>query len=341
MRALWVLARLRILDVLRSRSSAAFVFAFPILLALVVGLVFSQGHPFEHRRIVIVAPAGGDDAELAQAAGLLQSFEEVRIAHTSDPREAMGRLQSRMANAVLSRDGSGRLRLDVGARDQLFGRGLAALLPGAELSVLSVTHWGYVQFLFPGILTFSVLVAGLFGMAYTMVLYRQNLFLKKLATTPLSKSVFVAAQIGARTVLVLAQMMLLTATAWLLFDMRFTAGELLWLTAITALGLLAFMGIGFILACLIESEGLVTDVISAINLPLVFLSEIFFPLDEMPRPLMWVAGWLPTTAMVRSSREVLVYHVTEPLALLPNLALMALWAAAAFAISTALFRWHR
>ena len=66
MRALWILGRIRLLDTLRSRSSAAFVFAFPIGLIVIVGLVFAQGHPFEYRRIIIVEPASDVPARRGQ-----------------------------------------------------------------------------------------------------------------------------------------------------------------------------------------------------------------------------------------------------------------------------------
>lgn len=344
MRTLWILARIRLFDTFRSRSSAAFIFAFPVGLVVVVGLVFAKGHPFEVRRVVVVEPSrSAADPLLTQATAALAAFEEIRVESAASEREATGRLMSGMASAILLHvEGADHVELKLSSRDHAFGTGVATVLPaGTRTSVISAPRWGYVHYLFPGMLTFSVLVAGLFGMAYTLVLYRQNLFLKKLATTPLPKSTFVAAQIGARAVLVLLQNVLLVATAWFMFDMHFTVLQLLWLTVATTLGLLAFMGIGFMLACVIETEDLVTDVISAVNLPLVFLSEIFFPLDALPAPLALVAGILPTTALVRVCRTLLVYQVTAVSALWLDLLLLALWSAVAFAVSTALFRWHR
>ncbi len=203
-----------------------------------------------------------------------------------------------------------------------------------------VPRGGYVHYLFPGILTFSVMLSGLFATGYTLVLYRQNRFLKKLATTPIRKATFVAAQVSARSLLVLAQVALLVAAACLGFGMRCDLVAAGWLLLITTLGLLAFMGVGFALACVIKSEDLVVDVISAVNLPLVLLSEIFFPLGSLPRPLAVVGELLPSTEMVRLSRAVLLYGETSPSALAGGLGGLALWSGASFRLSLLLFKWH-
>lgn len=326
MRALLVLTRLRLLDVLRSRSSAAFVLVFPLVLLAVTGLVFLDGHPFERR---VVLHTGDDAPDLSR-------YEEVRVEAARDEREALGRLRARMAAAVLV-DGR---RLLVGPRDRLFGEGLArALPPPIALEVLPLPRAGYVHYLFPGILVFSVMVSGLFATGHTLVLYRQNGFLKKLATTPLPKAAFVGAQVAARSALVLAQAALLVGAAWL-FGVPFTATSLALLLVILLLGLLAFMGLGFVLACVIRGEDLVVDVISGINFPLILLSEIFFPLATLPRPLALVGEWLPSTEMVRLARAVLLYGEADPGALASGLALLGAWALASFALSLAVFRWH-
>jgi ABC-2 type transport system permease protein len=325
---------------MRNRSSAAFVLLFPVLLTLVVGFVFMHGHPFEKRYVAIVSEGEGD-AAIARSIEALAPFEEVRVGRERSLAEAVGKLRARMASAVVMRGEGERVRIVVGPRDQLFGRGLAGALPvQAELDVLEVPRWGYVHYLFPGLLTFSVMLSGLFGMGYPMALYRQNLFLKKLATTPLPRITFVAAQVAARTLLVLAQIALLVLAAWGGFGMHFSVASLAWLFLIATLGLFVFLGAGFALACAIENADLVVDVISAVNMPLVFLSEIFFPLEALPRLLEVVGGILPSTQMVRLIRAVLLYEVRDAGELFVGCGVLALWAAASFAVSLRAFKWH-
>lgn len=331
MRALWVLTRQRLNDVLRSRSSASFVLLFPVVLLLIVGFVFKNGHPFELRHVAVV----GDVSTVELAA-----YEEVRVQHARSRQEAFGKLKARMVSAVLERDASG-ITLTVGPRDQLLGRGMvAAIGRGARVEVLSVPAWGYVHYLFAGLVAFSVMLSGLFATGYTMSLYRQNRFLKKLATTPLPKVTFVTAIVAGRGILIFVQLTLMVIVGALVFGVAFDGSSLLWLALICSLGITTFMGVGFVLACLIRTEDLITDVISGVNMPLVLLSEIFFPLDALPRPLAWVGEVLPSTEMVRLLRAVILYGTTEPAALAGGVLTLAAWTLLTFAVSLAVFRWH-
>lgn len=352
MAALWVLIRLRLLDTLRSRSSAAFVFLFPLVLLSVVGVVFMHGHPFERRTLLVVESAGpagnaADAPRLAAVRERLKDFDEVVVEAAPNIAAAEGKLRARMASAVLVTNPSG-TELWVGPRERLFGDGLIrAVVPlgdggsAPKLVVQPVPRRGYVHYLFPGLLTFSVLLSGLFGMGYVMVSYRQSLFLKKLATTQLSKSSFVLAQIVSRSVLVLGQNALLLLLGYFAFELPLSLPAVGWLALISTLGLLTFMGLGFVLACFIRTEELMMDIISSVNVPIVFLSELFFPLAVMPRALAWIGGQLPSTQMVRLCRAVLLYGDTSLASLGPGLALLSAWSLGSFGLSLWVFKWHR
>ena len=341
MSAFLVLVRMRLLDTLRNRSSIGFTLIFPVVLLAVLGLVFMNGHPFERRYVAVVAE-GGESAAIERCVVELAGFEEVRVGRERTEAEALGKLRARMASAVLmaTPDGEG-VTLRVGTRDRIFGGGLvSALTARPRLEVVEGPAWGYVHYLFPGILAFSVLAAGLFGMGYPMALFRQNLFLKKLATTPLRKGTFIAANVAARSSIVLVQVVLLVGAARLFFDLPVGLVAFGWLLVISMLGVIAFLGAGFALAAAIDNAELLVDVISAINMPIVFLSEMFFPLESLPRLLATVGAWLPSTEMVRLSRAVLLYGVTDVASLAGGLGMMALWAAATFTISLMSFKWH-
>jgi ABC-type multidrug transport system permease subunit len=254
----------------------------------------------------------------------------------------MGKLRAHVANAVVEPrpDGSG-LRLVVGPLDELFGRGLAQALPGAVgLEVAPAARWGFVHYAFPGMLVFCVAVSGLFGMGYNMVRYRQNLFLRKLSTTPLRKATFVAAQIASRGIWVFVQALLLLGAARLVFALPLSGAALALALGLTVLGLCAFLGIGFVLACFLRTEALMYDAISAIAWPIVLLSEFFFPADELPGPLHLPAAALPSTQLVRLLRTVLLYGDRGAAALLPGVAILVAWIVATFTMGWLLFRWN-
>jgi ABC-type multidrug transport system permease subunit len=319
-----------------------------VVFLLVIGGMFANGHPFERRRVSVVV------LEPAAAAPPLARLPGVRIVRERTETAALGGLRSRMTDAVLVVRGEG-ARVLVRRDDELFGRGLAAALPEAwaagpgdpSLDTASVTmeivpapRWGYLHYLVPGMLALSVVLTGLYGMGYSMVRYRATRFLKKLSTTPLSKTTFVGAQIAARAALVLAQSILMLLAARLFFGLPLSAVAFGWMLALTTLGLLTFMGAGFALACVIKTEGHMQDVINTITGPIVLLSEVFFAADALPGPLPQVCAALPSTQLVRLSRAVLLQGETQPGALLPGIGIMAVWLVATFVTSRLVFRWN-
>ncbi|MES2356153.1 MAG: ABC transporter permease [Pseudomonadota bacterium] len=335
MSPLFALAKQRVTDVLRNPASTTFFLALPILFLLLFALVFPNGHPFELKAIDVV-DASGSSALIDK----LKAFPELRVKQVMASRTIMlDRLRVRSINAAVIKDDAGKWNILVGPNDHLLALGLQNILgENASTTVVETPHWGYVYFLFPGLLTFSVLFAGLYAMGYTMVQYRENLFLKKLKTTPLSPLTFVLAQILGRSVLVTLQVALLIAVAVIGFSLPVAPEALLTIALLSVLGMFAFSSIGFLLACLIRNESLMGDIISAIPLPIALLSGMFFTIDALPLPLQKLGAVLPSTMMVDAVREALFYSASLT-AIWPQAVSMLAWGIILFGISLFLFRW--
>jgi ABC-type polysaccharide/polyol phosphate export permease len=332
LRAFWILVKLRLAELGRRPALGFFVLALPLVFLLVVGGMFANGHPFERRRVSLTSPDLPAEA-VAHLPG-------IRVVRERDERAARGSLESRMTDAVLVPAVTGPPRLLVRPDDELFGRGLAAALGGAPLEIVPAPRWGYLHYLFPGMLVLTVVLTGLYGMGHAMVRYRATQFLKKLSTTPLPRSTFVGAQLAARAVMALAQALIMAIGAHLVFGLPLTPAALAWLLSLTTLGILTFMGAGFALACAVEVESSMQDVINSISAPLVLLSEVFFSADELPGPLPAIASALPSTQLVRLSRAVLLQGETRVSALLPGIGVVTVWLLATFVVSLAVFRWN-
>jgi ABC-2 type transport system permease protein len=333
LRVFWQISRLRMLDVLRSPSASLVFLGLPLVLLLVLALVFGNGQPFERKTLALSPSAAQAPAVLA----LLLRHPELRVVSEASRDVGLRKLEMRAADAVLEQE-QGQLQLTVGARDAIWGAGLQRLLPGAVLVTAPEPAWGYLHFLFPGLLSTTVMFAGLFGMGYAMARYRQNGFLKKLATTPLSRSTFILAQLAGRGALVVLQLGLLAAAALLGFQLRVSAPALAAALAVSLLGLFVFSGAGFVLACLIRTEAVVSDSIAALTLPLTLFSGVFFPIDVLPRGLHAVCAVLPSTLLVELTRGSLLYGA----ALSGDLRWLGLlaWGVAFFGLSATVFKWH-
>jgi ABC-type multidrug transport system permease subunit len=335
LRALWALARLRVFDVLRSLSASLAFLGLPVVILLVLAVVFAKGQPFEERSLSLVGTIDG----IEQLALPLASQAGLRLERAGDLDEGRLRLRARATTALLYR-ADGELVLELGAKEELWGRGVVSLLPGARLHLVPLGSLGYVQFLFPGLLCSSVMFAGMFGMGYAMARYRQNQFLKKLATLPVSRATFVLAQILGRGSLALGQIVLLLLAGWLALGLRPSLSGMAGALLVGTLGLFVFSGIGFLLSALIETEAVVSDVISGLTLPFTLFSGVFFPLEALPGWLAAPCRWLPSTLMLDAARATLLYDVGL-LSLGAQLGGLVLWALSVFGLGVKLFRWHR
>jgi ABC-2 type transport system permease protein len=332
-----VLVRLR-LDAVRGDPKVAFVhFGLPLLLMLVTGMLFLKGHPFERRTLTIVTAPGEPGRE--SIAARLARFPDVRVASDASEDVARRKLATRIVSAILVLGPAGPA-LSVSSTDELFGRAIHALLPGpVSFTVVPVASSAYFGFLFPGLISWTIMIQGLYGMGYSLASYRRSRFLRKLSTTPLSKVSFVAAQIGSRTILAFGQTALMVLAAHLVLGLDLQPAAWPWLGLLIFAGLLVFMGVGFALASFIRNELNMQDTINAAGVVLVLVSDIFFPADELPDWLVGVAGALPSTQLVRLFRAVMLHGETAAAGLWPGLAMLAAWAIAAYAVSLAVFRW--
>jgi ABC-2 type transport system permease protein len=335
MSAFFLFVRLRIAELWRRPVSGFLYLGLPVILLLLTALVFWNGHPFERRQVLLLGektPAALEER--------LASFSDISLQRSQVSRleVALEQVKSRAVSAVLT-CGLG-CDLFVSDRDALFGRGLASVLPEVVVHSIETSRWGYVRYLFPGFLTLSILFSGLLGMGHSLVKYRQNLFLKKLATTPMSKAAFIGAQLFARSLLVLTQSLVLIVVASLLFDIPLLSLRLLLALLCVFLGLLVFTGIGFLLACVIKTEEIFLDLLNMIVSPTIFFSEIFFPASVLPGPLPWVAEFIPSTQLVRSLRSALLYGDWQTSAFLLQTLWLLGWAVVVYAISIWRFRWY-
>ena len=331
----FLFVRLRLAELWRRPVSGFLYLVLPVILLLLTALVFWNGHPFEKRQVLLLGektPAGLE-AQLASCSDISVQRPEVKLLEA-----ALEQLKSRAVSAVVV-CGLG-CDLYVSDRDGIFGRGLASVIPEVAVHYLDTPRLGYVRYLFPGFLTLSILFSGLLGMGHSLVKYRQNLFLKKLATTPMSKAAFIGSQLFARSLLVLAQsLVLIVVASWLFYLPMFTLRLPLALACVF-LGLLVFTGVGFLLACVIKTEEIFLDLLNMIVSPTIFFSEIFFPASVLPGPLPWIAEFIPSTQLVRILRSVLLYGDWQTTAFLLQILWLLGWAVVVYAISIWRFRWY-
>jgi ABC-2 type transport system permease protein len=193
----------------------------------------------------------------------------------------------------------------------------------------------------PGQLGFSLLSAGLFGVAFLFFNLRDTLVLKRINATPIKRLFIILGEGIARVVFQLIVVLAIILLGVFFFDFTlvngiYTLGSLLFLSF---LGLLVFMGFGFIISGSAKSINTIPALTNLLGFPQFMLSGTFFPYEGLPSFLHPISRALPLThlnnAMFKVSYE--GYGITSAL---PEIGILCVWSVVLYAIAFKIFRWE-
>ena len=141
-----------------------------------------------------------------------------------------------------------------------------------------------------------------------------------------------------RVLISLLQAAILIGVGRVFFHVGFTR-DLPMLALFILLGTLAFVALGFIVGSAASSQEAAMPLVQFIALPMLFLSGIFFEVDQSPRFLEPITRALPLTYLADALRQATV-HATALNPLWLDAAVLAAWLAVGLAVSIRLFRWE-
>jgi ABC-2 type transport system permease protein len=196
----------------------------------------------------------------------------------------------------------------------------------------------YIDFLVPGIVAMMIMSSNLNGVAGQIASWRERGVLRRMQSTTLKASTFIAAQITARLVLNGSQAIIVLLIASLVFGTK-VSGSWLLLLFYVVLGTLVFMAIGFIIAGLAKTPESAGPIAGLISFPLLFLGNVFFPVRNMPDFLQPVVHALPITHLSHTLREVMNVGAGVG-ALWGETLILGGWLVAAFIAASVTFKWE-
>lgn len=336
------LTRLRVM--VREPEVLFWVFAFPIFLALGLGIAFSDPTP-EELRVVIES---GSSAE--RFAGALDAHEElsVEVLGTNAAEDALRRGEASLVITGEAGEEALTFRYDPARQEGRTARLVADAVvqeaAGAAPPVLirsdETTQVGhrYIDWLIPGLIGFNLMSTGLWSVGFYVTQSRQNRQLKRLVATPMPRKHFLLAQVLARFAFLVAEIPVMVVFAWLAFGVRIE-GSVLALSAVILVGAACFTGFGLVAASRTRTTEGVSGIINVIIMPMVVLSGVFFSPARFPDSLQPLIAALPLTALNDALRA--IYNDGMPLTTtLDEMAVMAAWGAGAFLLALRWFRWQ-
>ena len=333
-----LLARLR--EFAREPEVLFWVFGFPILLAIGLGLAF-RNKPAE--RVAVGVLEGPGAAHVAEVLGAREGFDVERV----QPEEAGRRLRLGKVGLIVVPGDPPEFRFDPTRPDSLLARqrvddalqrdaGRADVFAARE-TPQSEPGARYIDFLIPGLLGMNIMSGGMWGVGYAIVDMRSRKLLKRLVATPMRRSHFLGALMTSRVLLVFAEMLLLLFFGWLVFDMR-CAGSIAAVALISTLGAFVFAGMGLFVGSRAKKVETVSGLMNLVMLPMFVFSGVFFSSDRFPALLQPFVKALPLTALNDALRAVILEgEGLETQA--ARIGILAAWGVVSFALAGRFFRW--
>jgi ABC-2 type transport system permease protein len=343
MTPIWHLTIARIREFLREPAAVFWVYCFPLLTALILGIAFRE-RPIENIEIDFLS--GGDPAVVEDVKAKLAKDTRIKI-KPSGEEDWKTRLRSGKTTLVVSVTEAGVELWDEPNRpDSILARHAveAALYrptspvkPAVIEHHLEETGTRYIDFLLPGMIGMNLMGGGLWGVGFVLVDMRVRKLLKRYLATPMRKSDFLLSIMFSRMIFTIPEVMVLLLFGWAIFGVK-VAGSLIALIVLMVLAAACFAGIGLLIASRAKTIETASGLMNMVMLPMYFTSGVFFSYERFPEVIHPFLRMLPLTATNDALRGVMLE--AKPLsALLPEIAVISAWGCISFFIALKFFRW--
>lgn len=199
----------------------------------------------------------------------------------------------------------------------------------------------FIDFVFPGMAAF--LAAHLFQDIVTAVAasYRSHGVLKRLAVTPVSAPLVVAAQMTTYVLFGFLNGALVLAVGALIgVNMTFTV-NLVWAVVLVALVVLTALGLAFAIAGFMPNPQSANAVSGALGLPVGFFSGATYPIEVLPGILPDIVPWaVPFASPIKAIRS-MILDGTSITAYGTEVLIGVGWLLLAFALAARGYRFNR
>ena len=211
------------------------------------------------------------------------------------------------------------------------------ILQPVQADVESIVSGGgsYFDFVAPGFIGLGVMMSGLTAVGAALAREREIGTLDGLLMAPISRVSIVLGKTVAQTLRNLIQGSLIIILAIFVFGVNVRGNPLL-IATILILGTLSFLGIGIVATSIAKEQESAQFILGFLQFPMMFLSGVLFPTEQMPLPLQYVSKALPLTYAVDALRKVMVLGV-GPGGVMFELLLLIIISAATIVLGVPLF----
>jgi ABC-type multidrug transport system permease subunit len=336
--SLYQLTVTRLKLTLREPEAIFWIFVFPILLAVGLGIAFRN-------RPADVLPVGATTPQLVEALAADKGL------HATQMDEAAGARALATGNILLLAVADGNAveyRYDETNPDARTARIIAdraiQIAAGrrdpvaAGNRLVHETGSRYIDFVVPGLLGMNLMGSAMWGLGFAIVDARAKKLLKRMVASPMPRWQYLASYLLSRLVMLAIEVVVLLGFARVVFGVPFR-GSLVELALICVLASLTFSALGLLVASRARTIEAVSGLMNVVMMPMWIMSGVFFSPSRFPAILQPFIQALPLTAAINAVRGNMLQG-TELGYMMTPLAILLAWFVVPFAVAVKVFRWR-
>jgi len=335
--SLYQLTRTRFLLILREPEAIFWIFIFPILLAMGLGIAFRN-------RPADVLQVAATTTQLTQALAADNSLTATTLNESAGTHAlATGHIlllvlqkpdgvaykyddtnpDARTARLLVDRD----LQAAAGRRDAVH----------VENRLVHETGSRYIDFVVPGLLGMNLMGSAMWGLGFAIVEARQKKLLKRMVASPMPRWQYLASFLLSRLAMLVIEVAVFLGFARLAFGvpLRGSLPELAFLCLLTSM---AFSALGLLVSSRARTMEAASGLMNLVMLPMWIMSGVFFSASRFPAVLQPFVQALPLTAAIDAMRGNMLQGTGLAQMMAPVGILLA-WFVVPFAVALRIFRW--
>jgi ABC-2 type transport system permease protein len=172
-------------------------------------------------------------------------------------------------------------------------------------------HSSYFDFIAPGIMAMTVMMSVMTGLPAAISQEKEVGTLDGMMVAPINRLSIIIGKTLAQTARGLLQGVLILVLASILFGVTIQ-GSILLVFGLLLLGVFSFVGLGVVLTSFAKDQETAMMIMMTLMFPMMFLSGVFFPVQQMPWFMQSISKVLPLTYAADALRKVMVLGAGVP-----------------------------
>jgi ABC-2 type transport system permease protein len=173
------------------------------------------------------------------------------------------------------------------------------------------TSTNYFNFIAPGIMAMTVMMSVMTGLPVAISQEKEIGTMDGMMVAPINRLSILLGKTLAQTARGLIQGVVILALAIGIFGVTIQ-GSILLVFALLLLGVFSFVGLGIVITSFTKDQETAQMLMMTLMFPMMFLSGVFFPVQQMPWYMQTLSQFLPLTYASNALRKVMVLGADIP-----------------------------